>query len=79
MVPKKARTTGDCDEKRAKMTLSWDESTEIRADSDDKENRIVFHYAHNDVTFFLDSVFVDVHLDRKNFPRARRTLNCILH
>ncbi|RLU23519.1 hypothetical protein DMN91_003724 [Ooceraea biroi] len=73
MVPTKVRTTGDCDEKRAKITLSWDEPTETRTDkNDDKENRISFHYAHNDVTFFLDSVFVDIHLDSNNFPRARQ-------
>ncbi|KAH0955343.1 hypothetical protein HN011_004607 [Eciton burchellii] len=69
IVPAKARTTGDCHEKRGEMTLSWNET---RTDSRDKENRIVFRYVHNDVMFFLDSVFVDVHLDSKNFPRAQQ-------
>lgn len=71
MVPMNAKITGTCNEKIAKMTLSWKESVESPVDGDNKENRITFHYAHNETKFFLDFISIDVHLDSNNFPRAQ--------
>ncbi|XP_029173856.1 uncharacterized protein LOC114942624 [Nylanderia fulva] len=71
-VPTNAKITGICHEKIAKMTLSWKEPVETQLDSDNKENRIIFHYAHNETNFFLDFISIDVHLDGNNFPRAQK-------
>lgn len=71
-VPTNAKTTGICDEKIAKMTLSWKEPVENQVNGDTKENRITFHYAHNETKFFLDFISIDVHLDDNNFPRAQK-------
>lgn len=73
-VPTNAKTTGICDEKIAKMTLSWKEPVENQVNGDTKENRITFHYAHNETKFFLDFISIDVHLDDNNFPRAQSML-----
>ncbi|KAM0727589.1 hypothetical protein ACS0PU_005838 [Formica fusca] len=71
-VPTNAKTTGICDEKIAKMTLSWEEPVDSQVDGNNKKNRITFHYAHNETKFFLDFISINVHLDGNNFPRARK-------
>lgn len=59
----------------AEMTLSWKETVDNPVDSDIKENKITFRYAHNGSTYFLDSASVDVYLDKENFSNAQRTLD----
>ncbi|XP_020299548.1 lysosome-associated membrane glycoprotein 1-like isoform X2 [Pseudomyrmex gracilis] len=69
IVPRSAKTTGQCGEKIDNMTLSWKES--VKTDNDNKENVIVFYYGR-DARFFLDFISIDVHLDSQNFPSAKQ-------
>lgn len=48
------------------MTLSWKETAKNQM-GDDKKNEITFNYAHDNITFFLDSIFVDVYWNGNNF------------
>lgn len=77
IVPRSARTRGQCGENMDNMTLSWKES--VKTDNDSNENVIVFYYKYRDARFFLDFISIDVHLDDQNFPSAKRTLSRMLN
>ncbi|KYN38210.1 hypothetical protein ALC56_07250, partial [Trachymyrmex septentrionalis] len=73
-VPTNATTTGICVEKTANMTLSWEEPVK---GYNNKKNKITFNYSHDNSKFFLDSIFVDLHVqlkdELKEFNRGRKS------
>ncbi|EGI57330.1 Zonadhesin [Acromyrmex echinatior] len=72
-VPTDATTTGICVGKTANMTLSWEEPVKSY---NNKKNKITFNYSHDNSKFFLDSIFVDLHVqlkdELKGFNRGRK-------
>ncbi|XP_011685126.1 PREDICTED: uncharacterized protein LOC105448314 [Wasmannia auropunctata] len=53
-----------CAEKRANMTLSWKPvQNQVYNKKCNKKNEITFDYIHDNSNFFLNSIFVDLHLN----------------